>query len=201
MSTGNDFLGRMQGNWRRRSRERTTFRDEFRVVPSWLVRVVTFLYGLALAVVTYLAVTHRQLLLDPLVDQPTAVRILAMAGIVTAIAIPAAAFIFLIGYIGGDAKRRGMSPTLWVVVSIFIPYLIGIIIYFLVREPRSQPCGRCGQTISARFNFCPNCQFNVRPNCPQCRREVYPDDRFCPYCGSNLEPAAAQPSVRVGEPA
>ncbi|HEY6291332.1 MAG TPA: zinc ribbon domain-containing protein [Terriglobia bacterium] len=198
MSTSDDFLGRMQSNWRRRSGERTTFADEFRLVPSWLVRVIIFLYGLALAIVTYLAVTNREILVDPLVDKAAAIRILGMAGIVTGIAIPVAAFVFLIGYIGQDAKRRGMSPVLWVVAAIVVPYLIGIIIYFVVREPLSQPCPRCGQMMNARFNYCPGCQFNLRPNCPQCRREVHPGDRFCPYCGFALQSAVPAP-VRVGE--
>ena len=194
MPTHDDFLGRMQSNWRRRSGERTTLAHEFRLVPSWLVIVLIFLYGLALALVTYATLTDREFPPTALVDMPTAVKLLGMYGIVTGLAIAAAAYIFLIGYISQDAKRRGMSPGLWVVMAIFIPNFIGIIIYFVVREPLPSPCPQCGRPVDSRFNFCPNCQFNLRANCPKCRRDIRPGDRFCPHCGSALEPTSVQPA-------
>ena len=47
-------------------------------------------------------------------------------------------FLLLIGYINRDAKRRGMSPTLWTIVAVLIPNGLGIILYFILRQPREQ---------------------------------------------------------------
>ncbi|HET7100791.1 MAG TPA: zinc ribbon domain-containing protein, partial [Terriglobia bacterium] len=116
-------------------------------------------------------------------------------GIVTAIAIPVSAFLMLIGYIGADARRRGMSGLLWVLVSLLVPYLIGIILYFIVRDPLSLDCPQCGSKVNPHFNFCPGCQFNLRPNCPQCRRAVATGAHFCPHCGFKLQ--AGGPAEQV----
>ena len=82
-----------------------------------------------------------------------------------------------------DAKRRGMNSTLWtVLVLILLPayFVTGFIIYFLLREPLPYKCSRCNAVVSARFNYCPECKFNLRPSCPSCRREVRLGDRYCP---------------------
>ena len=46
-------------------------------------------------------------------------------------------YLLLIGYINRDAKRRGMSPTLWTIMAVIIPNALGIILYFLLRQARS----------------------------------------------------------------
>jgi len=93
--------------------------------------------------------------------------------------------------VNADAKRRGMHSTLWTLIAIFVPYLMGVVAYFLVREPVPFNCPQCQTTVSARFYFCPNCKYNFRPACPQCKHEVRPDDKYCPYCAQELERAAA----------
>jgi Double zinc ribbon len=193
MANQDDFMGRIKNNWRQRGTERTTFRAELRIIPRWLCWLLGALYFVALAAVSGVAVFQPGDLLQPLVDEPLALRLLAMYGIATAVAIPVAAFILLFGYINRDAKRRGMSPAIWTLVALFVPYLVGVLVYFIVREPLPFDCPQCGRTVSGQFNFCPNCQFNLRPNCPQCRREVRPGDRFCPHCGFAL--GAATPST------
>src|SRR4051794_15250804 len=42
-------------------------------------------------------------------------------------------YLLLVGYIYGDAKRRGMRPLLWALLGFFIPNMIGIILYFILR--------------------------------------------------------------------
>ena len=37
-------------------------------------------------------------------------------------------YILLVGYIYGDARRRGMRPVLWALLAFFIPNAIGIIL-------------------------------------------------------------------------
>jgi hypothetical protein len=118
---------------------------------------------------------------------------LAVAGLVTAASIPIAAFLFLVAYINRDAARRGMNSTLWtVLVLILMPayFVTGFIIYFLLREPLPYNCPQCNAVVSARYNYCPGCKFNLRPACPACRREVRLDDRYCPHCAQELAEAA-----------
>ena len=194
MSSNDQFFGRIKDNWRQRAHEKPTFASEFRVVPQWLVSLVIGLYGLALAIMVYVTRAVPDALPQPLMSKPALLQLLAMFGIVTSLAIFMGAFILLIGYINRDAKRRGMSPTLWTVVAIFVPYLVGAIVYFVLREPLPFGCPRCGRLVNAQFNFCPACQCNLRPNCPNCRREIRPGDRFCPHCGMGIEFVAPAPA-------
>jgi hypothetical protein len=198
MSTNDQFFGRLQDNWRQRAREKTTFREEFRVVPRWLVRLLPFLYVCAIASTEYVFLPRPHLMVRALEAANLTEQALGLAGIVTAAAIPISAVILLIGYVGADAKRRGMNPVLWVVASIVIPYLMGIIIYFILREPLPFHCPGCGTLVNTRFNYCPSCQYNLRPNCPQCRREVRYGDRFCQHCGFSLESGAAAATFQTG---
>jgi len=200
MSSNDQFFGRIKDNWRQRAHEKPTFASEFRVIPQWLVTLVVSLYVLAVVVAEYVTRTLPGAMPDPLVGEPKLLQLLAVFGIVTGIAIFAAAIILLIGYINRDAKRRGMSPTLWTVIAIFVPYLVGVILYFVMREPLPFGCPRCGRLVNAQFNFCPACQCNLRPNCPNCRREIRSGDRFCPHCGMAIEAVAPaqMPAPPVG---
>ena len=92
----------------------------------------------------------------------------------------------LIGYINRDAKRRGMSPTLWTLVAIFIPNGLGGLLYFILRQPLQGTCPQCGTAIQSGFNFCPRCSCKLSPNCPQCQHVVATNDVYCPYCGASL---------------
>lgn len=56
----------------------------------------------------------------------------------------------------------------------------------MVREPLPSDRPQCGATVSARFNFCPACKYNLRPSCPQCKREVRAGDMYHPYCAPEL---------------
>jgi RNA polymerase subunit RPABC4/transcription elongation factor Spt4 len=194
MGSQNDLMGKIKNNWQQRSKERTTFRAELRIVPKGLIWTLCALYGVALAIVAYLCVRLPNTIFDPLVTEPLSIRVLGMFGVVTAIAIGGSAFFMLFGYIAADAKRRGMSPVLWVLVSFLVPYLVGAILYFVVRDPLPLACPHCGAEVNAQFNFCPNCKFNLRPTCPECRRAINPGDRFCPHCGFSIAPGAAAPA-------
>jgi RNA polymerase subunit RPABC4/transcription elongation factor Spt4 len=198
MSGSDQFFGRIKDNWRQRANERPTFASEFSLIPKWLVGLLCALYVMALAIVFWMSVAMPNFPLFGIVGEPLALKLLAMFGIVTALAIVVSAFVLLLGYIGCDAKRRGMSPVLWVLVSLFVPYLVGAMLYFVLREPLPSECPRCGRLVSAQFNFCPSCQYNLRPNCPQCRRGVRSGDRFCPHCGFGLESGAPAAVFETG---
>ena len=105
-------------------------------------------------------------------------------------------FLLIVGYINRDSKRRGMSPALWTIVAIIIPNALGIILYFILRQPLQSCCPQCGAPVQPGFSFCPRCSYKLNPNCPQCQRTVAATDLYCPYCGVSLRnpapPAAAQ---------
>jgi Double zinc ribbon len=121
---------------------------------------------------------------------------MALLGLFAA-AIPAI-YILLLGYIYGDAKRRGMRPLLWVLLAIFIPNAIGIILYFILRDPKLVLCPACGGRIKSTFTFCPQCATSLRPTCPQCKQPVERSWSHCPHCGSVL--GTANVLVPPGQP-
>lgn len=193
----------------RRKRERTRFRDELRIVPKWLVWLCIGLWIVALmigmSVNLHLAHTGQ----GPFPGDGSIADLgescAALAGVITAVAIVFSAMLVMLGYVYRDAKRRGMNAALWTLLVLILSggyFLIGLIIYLLVREPLPYACPQCSTTVNARFNFCPNCKYNLHPACPQCQREVDDTDKFCPYCAKELTPAAKVPAepARPSEP-
>ena len=104
------------------------------------------------------------------------------------------AYILLIGYVCGDARRRGMNHVLWTLLAIFIPNAIGIILYFLLREPVPVPCLNCGTLAKKGHAFCAGCGAAVRAACPQCRQPIEPGARNCTRCGAPSSPASSTPA-------
>src|SRR6267143_3718939 len=180
----------------RRKKENLRFWSEFRIIPRWLIVLVIFLFlvGQAIALIVNIdAVRHGGTVFPPDFQNDPALAFLASAGIVTGVSLVLASIIFLIAYVNRDAKRRGMNSALWtILVIILLPAwgFIGFVIYFLMREPLPYPCPQCGNSVGARFNFCPNCKCNLHPSCTQCKREVAETDKFCPFCGNDLKAAA-----------
>lgn len=157
----------------RMAHENTRFADEFRIIPRWLKGLVIalFIVGQVAAQVSHFNGTAT-----------LGVRMAFAAGATLILGF----ILLLFGYVNRDAKRRGMNSTLWTLLAIFVPYAIGLIIYFLLREPLPYNCSGCGALVNARFNFCPGCKRNLRPSCPQCKREVRSEDKYCPYCAQEL---------------
>ncbi len=114
-----------------------------------------------------------------------------------AAAIPAV-YILLLGYIYGDAKRRGMRQWLWVLLAIFIPNAIGIILYFVLRDPMPFYCSKCGTSIKSAYTFCPNCAAALRPTCSQCGRAMERGWAHCSHCGAT---ATAPSENKIAPPA
>jgi hypothetical protein len=93
---------------------------------------------------------------------------------------------FLVSYVYGDAKRRGMRHVVWTLVAAFVPNALGFIAYFLLREPLLQPCPACGATARRDFAFCPQCGSPLPRVCPSCRRPVETVWAHCAHCGQKL---------------
>ena len=177
----------------RRKRERSTFRRELRIIPKWLIWLCAVLWILAeiigVAVNLHLAATGGAIFPGDGSIRDVGESTAGLAAALTGIAIVMSFFLFMLGYVYRDAKRRGMNAGLWTLLVLILSpayLLIGLIIYLLVREPLPYTCPQCSTTVNARYNFCPNCKYNLHPACPQCQREVADNDKFCPYCATEL---------------
>jgi predicted RNA-binding Zn-ribbon protein involved in translation (DUF1610 family) len=96
--------------------------------------------------------------------------------------------VLLLGYINADARRRGMRPLMWTLLAIFIINGIGVILYFVLRDPLMISCSSCGHRARSSFVFCPQCGGELSPSCPACKRAVESDWIRCAYCGTELHP-------------
>lgn len=188
----------------RRKRERSKFTEELRVIPRWLIFTCLVLYIIALIVGISVNLANmqanREVFPPELRDEPLLAS-LALAGVITAASITFSAMLFMFAYVYRDAKRRDMHPALWMIVVLILSPgygILGLVIYLLVREPLPYPCPQCASSVSARFNFCPNCKTNLHPACPHCQREVSDTDKFCPYCGNDLVQPSPKPTVPPG---
>jgi hypothetical protein len=192
-STFNEKMRRIRF---RRTREKTRFRDELRIIPKWLIGTLIVLF-IGAQVGFFIANIGKHALSSPpgqIVPYPNdpALSIVAIASMITAVTIVVSTFVLLVGYVNRDAKRRGMNSTLWTILVVILSggwVFLGFFIYFLMREPLPYNCPQCGTQVGARFNYCPNCKCNLRPSCPQCKREVGELDKFCPYCATELHAA------------
>jgi hypothetical protein len=74
-----------------------------------------------------------------------------------ALALGAAGYTLVLGYIYGDARRRGMRPVLWTLIALFVSNMVGVLAYFLLRQPILQYCSRCGGAVPPSAAYCPHC--------------------------------------------
>ncbi|HUI52818.1 MAG TPA: zinc ribbon domain-containing protein [Terriglobales bacterium] len=191
----------------RRRRERSTFREELKLVPKWLVWTCVVLIFLAIligiAVNLHNFKTGGPIFPDDSLRNDPGASCAGLFGIILLCGTLMSALFFTVGYTYRDAKRRGMNPALWaLLVLILSQYLfIGLVIYLLVRDPLPYTCPQCASAVSAKFNFCPNCKYNLHPACPQCQQEVSDTDKFCPYCATELTPAGTPAQVAPGRTA
>ncbi len=68
-----------------------------------------------------------------------------------------AGYIMLLGYVYGDARRRGMPAVLWTLLVVLIPNLIGFIVYFILRRGVFAPCSQCGRGAEIGQIYCSSC--------------------------------------------
>jgi len=96
------------------------------------------------------------------------------------------AVVLLVGYINADARRRNMRYVMWTLMAILIPNSIGIILYFVMRDPLPSPCPKCGAPARPGFAFCTQCGAELGRACPNCKRAVEREWKSCAYCGKAL---------------
>lgn len=166
-----------------KNENQSIFARELRIVPlwAWILAGICFL---AAQIVFNVVLPHHHPGGPPAWARPLLGLLAGIGG---------ACYLLIIGYINRDSKRRGMSPALWTIVAILIPNALGILLYFVLRQPLHSACPKCGHSVQSGFAFCPQCSHKLGLNCPQCQRMVSSDDVFCPYCGVSLRtPTATQ---------
>jgi hypothetical protein len=163
------------------TQRRTTFSDEFAIIPKFMIPIGVIGFGCMMFVFLYVVPRH-----DPHAPPfPARVFLGILCGCVLA------AYLLLIGYVNQDAKRRDMGQVLWTLLVIFIPNGIGFLAYFLLRKPLIQYCPKCGQRIEKGFHYCAKCGCELEPSCASCGRAVDRDFVVCPYCGKALGAGSA----------
>ena len=167
--------------------KRTRFADELHVIPTW-ARVV--------AVLVFLAVQIGMIVVEAQEAHPLPLWGRVLGGFFAGIVV--GCYVLLIGYINRDAGRRGMNRLGWTLLAIFIPNALGIILFFLLRNPLAMHCAKCGNTVQGGFSYCPRCGADLGLHCPRCRHGIRPEDVFCCICGNSLTPAQPLGEARQG---
>lgn len=88
----------------------------------------------------------------------TAAGLAAMGGCAIFVLIALAINIFILIWVYGDAKARGMdNAVLWLVI-VLIFGLVGLVIYLVVRPKGvTAVCNSCGKKRMDGLTICPNC--------------------------------------------
>jgi RNA polymerase subunit RPABC4/transcription elongation factor Spt4 len=159
---------------------RTGLTAEIKIVPAWAWTLAVVGFAIAQLFFNVVMARHQH-------APPAWCR--ALMGLAAGTVM--GCYLLLVGYVNRDARRRGMSSILWTLVAIFIPHGLGLILYFILRQPERSACPQCGNAVQTGFNFCPGCNYKLGPSCPQCQRVVGVNDVYCPYCGTSLRNQAA----------
>lgn len=169
-----------------------SFSAEVRIIPkaAWVIAVLCWI-GMFVTLMFYAIPDDAKLRLWP---EAGKIAFSIWPGILVGI------YVLLIGYINADARRRGMRYVMWTLLAIFIPNSIGIILYFVLRDPLLACCPKCGAQGRRNFAFCPQCGTQLAPACPACKRNVEHGWQTCPYCGVGLGSAAPPPATIPSKP-
>jgi hypothetical protein len=148
-------------------------------MPAWIVAAVVFgfLFVLLIQIGPHKLTPNARMILPVLVP-------LAAAGNVLAI-----------GYVYGDAKRRGMRYVMWTLLATFLFWGVGIVLYFILREPLAGFCSKCGKAANHNFAYCPHCGVCLQPSCPACHRVIEGPWSHCAWCGTPVTTRGVAPSM------
>jgi len=160
----------------------STFGQRLKLVPTpaWVVGV---LFSLMII---------PALMLGPFRFDPE-MKVWPMAGKIALAVLPCllvVAYSALVGFIYADARRRRMRHVLWTWLAL-IPYFIGVILYFIMRDPLPTPCPQCHTDVPRTFAFCPGCGTSVHPVCTRCGKTLQREWMNCPHCGLAIAPPGA----------
>ena len=160
--------------------------DGLKLIPLWSIVLAILVFAGSIYFFNHAVPVHRR---------PGSLPMHIITGYLTGTVL--ASYVLVVGYVSRDVKRRGMSAGLWMLVVIFMPGLIGAVVYFLLRQPIMVRCPNCTTELTAGVHFCPQCRFQVAPVCGQCFRGVQITDAFCPQCGHDVADDRAPARLRA----
>jgi RNA polymerase subunit RPABC4/transcription elongation factor Spt4 len=77
---------------------------------------------------------------------------------------------------------------MWATIVVFVPNLIGLIIYFITRSSSQRVvCPTCRRPVGKDYAMCPYCGSPIENKCPGCGRGVSVEWNLCPYCSAKLK--------------
>jgi hypothetical protein len=168
------------------------FWKEVGIIPraAWIVGLVIYL-GMTTPLFFFVIPNDPEMRKWPLMGQ---------AFFVYGVCLLIMPYIALLGFVYADAKRRGMRYVMWTLLAIFIPDAIGVILYFVLRDPMPKSCPGCGSTVKSGYTFCPNCGTATQPTCPNCGKGGELGWMNCPHCGTKLPKQAppTSPAAQIG---
>ncbi len=109
-----------------------------------------------------------------------------------------AAYVLLIGYVFADARRRCMRYVLWTWLAALIPNGVGVLLYFVIRDPLPIDCPNCGEKSRPGFVYCPKCGSALKRSCEGCGRGLEAGWSNCAYCGKRIGNGAGTPAAAQG---
>lgn len=78
--------------------------------------------------------------------------------IAAAVVFALMAVVFISIWVYKDARQRGLSAGMWVLIVVLSGTFIGLFLYLLVgRKQRNGVCDKCGEAINIQGAFCPTC--------------------------------------------
>jgi hypothetical protein len=155
-----------------------SFSDELRIISPVAWAIALLAGGVLCFVLMFVAIpSDHQLSQWPLIGK------ICFSG---GLGLVLTAVVLLVGYINADARRRGMRYVMWTLLAIFLPNSLGIILYFVLRDPLPVRCRKCGAPVQPSFTFCPQCGAELSGACPACKRAIDPAWKRCAFCGGAL---------------
>lgn len=168
------------------SQTETPFTDELRLIPRWSIAGALVAFALAQYYFWVVLPMHRH--------HPSPVPVPLHVYLVLSWGALVALYVLMIGYVTNDAPRRGMSKSLWALCAV-MPGGVGVVLYFLLREPIMASCPSCGAHVESHYHYCPQCAYQVTLCCTNCYRSARITDIFCVHCGKDL--SAGRPPARL----
>ncbi|MFH1573070.1 MAG: zinc ribbon domain-containing protein [Acidobacteriota bacterium] len=153
----------------------SSFKETLRTIPrsAWTV-------GVLLSLLLVLPLLLGPMRFDSeMLSWPTEAKV----GLISGVPVLIVGYSLLVGFIYADAKRRRMRHVMWAWLAL-VPYFVGVILYFILRDPLPTPCPRCGTHVPRAFAFCQGCGAAVHPTCPQCGKQLESEWQNCPHCGA-----------------
>lgn len=116
-------------------------------------KLFKFIYWLIALVILALTISFIVIIKDDILIQKTIGLVLML--IVSFMAMVFAIIVSI--YVYKDAKKRNMNEWMWMTIAVYIPNLLGLIIYLVMRNNIKKCCSNCGKQIEMEFLLCPYC--------------------------------------------